>query len=523
MLIVAGEAKSGAAEEQPLGHLVDRCRRVDSAKLQRRISMHRIDRREFCFSLGALSTGLIVPSNLQAQSAAESGHTSPLVEPIKDTMSQAQRDRRMAWWRAARFGLFIHWGLYAELAGYWNGQPEKGSSHGHPGGSSEWIMNWNKIPVADYKKVAATFDPTQFNADAWVAMAKAAGVKYIVITAKHHDGFAMFNSAVNKFNIVAATPFKRDPLRELAIACHQQEMRLGFYYSQAQDWTAPGGAAARGHWDKAQDGNFAEYIRTKAIPQIRELLTNYEFAGAPVEIWFDTPIDMTPRLASEVVSLLNQHPNVLWNNRLGGGYSGDFETPEQRIPAQGVPGKDWEACMYMNGSWGFKRDNTDFSSTETLLRNLIDIVSKGGNFLLNVGPDATGIIPQPEQDRLLAMGKWLKVNGEAIYGTHPGPFSDQHGAYSPTRKNNKGNPVWIPVWDWRATARPGKVFVAIFQWPAGEFKLPAINAKVTKAYMLADAGHTALKFTQDTGGIVVALPPTAPDPIASVLTLQTQS
>jgi alpha-L-fucosidase len=482
--------------------------------------MYLVNRREFCLGLGALSSGLIVPRNLQAQSASPTSHS---IEPIKDSMTEAQRDARMAWWRAARFGMFIHWGLYAQLAGYWHGEPEKGASHGNAGGSSEWIMNWNKIPIADYKKVAATFNPTRFNAHAWVSMAKESGVKYIVITAKHHDGFAMFNSAANQFNIVAATPFKRDPLRELAIACHQQGMKLGFYYSEAQDWTAPGGAAIHGNWDKAQDGDFAQYIHTKATPQIKELLTNYQFAGAPAEIWFDTPIDMTPPLAGDIVALLNQHPNVLWNNRLGGGYSGDFETPEEHIPAQGIPGKDWESCMYMNGTWGYKRDNTNFKSTETLLRNLIDIASKGGNLLLNVGPDSTGVIPEPEQERMLAMGKWLRVNGEAIYGTHPGPFSVEHGANSPNEKDAKGSPVWIPAWDWRATAKPGNVFVSIFQWPDGQFSLPALNARVTRAYMLADAGRKPLKFTQNAGGIAFKLPATAPDPIASVLVLETQS
>jgi alpha-L-fucosidase len=447
---------------------------------------------------------------------ATTENTKHPVEPVKDTMTAAQQKARMAWWTAARFGMFIHWGLYAEAAGSWNGQPEAGMG--------EWIMNKDKIPVADYKKLAANFDPTKFNADAWVSMAKAAGVKYIVITAKHHEGFAMYNSAANKFNIVDATPFKRDPLRALAIACHKQGIKLGFYYSQDQDWTAPGGAARGGHWDKAQDGSFADYVHTKVIPQLKELLTNYEGEDAPDEIWFDTPMpDMTPQLASEIVTLLNKHPNVLWNNRLGGGYGGDFETPEQHIPAQGFPGENWETCMTINGTWGFKKQDTNFKSTETLLHNLIDIASKGGNYLLNVGPDSTGVIPEPEQQRMLAMGKWLKVNGAAIYGTHPGPFSQEHGAYSPTAKDNKGSPVWIPVWDWRATAKPGRVFVSIFQWPDGEFKLPSMGAHVTKAYLLADPQHKALKIAQNAGGITVKLPATAPDSIASVLVLDTQS
>lgn len=439
------------------------------------------------------------------------------VKAVQDTETAAQRNARMAWWREARFGMFIHWGLYAVPAGTWNGKKI--------GGLGEWIMNDGKISVADYEKLAARFDPTKFNANQWVSMAKASGVKYIVITAKHHDGFAMFKSDANKFNIVDATPFKRDPLKELAIACHKQGIKLGFYYSQDQDWTAPGGAALNGgHWDKAQDGSFAEYIHTKVLPQLKELLTNYQGEAAPDVIWFDTPTkDMTPELAGEIVALLNQHPNLIWNNRLGGGYQGDTETPEQHIPPQGYPGKDWETCMTINDTWGYKSYDTNFKSTEMLLRNLIDIASKGGNYLLNVGPDATGIIPQPEQERLLAMGKWLRVNGEAIYGTGPTPFGAEDGAYSTTEKDKHGNPVWVSKWDWRATTRPGRLYISIFHWPGTTFQLTGEKDKITKAYLLADPKHKALKVKQDGTNVSVSLPATAPDPIASVLVLETQT
>ena len=414
------------------------------------------------------------------------------------------RDARMGWWREARFGMFIHWGLYAELAGAWNGKQIPGIG--------EWIMNNAKIPVADYAALAAHFDPVKFDADQWVSIARNAGMKYIVITAKHHDGFAMFKSAANPFNIYDATPFKRDPLKELAAACLKQGIKLGFYYSQDQDWTAPGGAALHGgHWDKAQDGSFADYLHTKAIPQLKELLTNYE--PFPAVLWFDTPTsDMTPALAGEIMDIVREHPGLIINNRLGGGFKGDTETPEQHIPPQGYPDhRDWETCMTINGTWGYKSYDTDFKSPETLLRNLIDIASKGGNYLLNVGPTAEGVIPAPEVDRLAQIGQWLKVNGDAIYGSGPTPFGDEAGSFSGTEKDKKtGKPVFVPAWDWRCTAKPGELFFSIFKWPVGPFKLPAINGKVAQAYLLADPGHQPLKIAQDAGVVTVELPAQAP-------------
>ncbi len=444
------------------------------------------------------------------------------VAAIQDTETPAQRDARMAWWREARFGMFIHWGLYSIPAGVWNGKEIPGIG--------EWIMNRASIPVADYKALASQFNPTAFNAHDIVALAKSAGMKYIVITAKHHDGFAMFDSKADPFNIVQATPFHRDPIRELAEECKKQGMKLGFYYSQDQDWTAPGGAAYKTgdhdlpshHWDpKAQDGDFASYLHTKAIPQMKELLENY--GDFPVVVWFDTPtVDMTPALAGEIVALLNQHPNLIWNNRLGGGYKGDTETPEQFIPAKGYPGRDWEACMTMNDTWGFKSHDTNFKSTETLLRNLIDIASKGGNYLLNIGPDSKGNVPAAEIERLQQVGKWLDVNGAAIYGTHPTLFGDEAGSFSTTEKDKDGKPKFIPDWKWRSTTTADRIYVEIFAWPSGSFHLNKVPRKVTGAYLLSDKSQTPLKITKSgAGSIDIALPAEAPDPIATVLVLKT--
>jgi len=404
--------------------------------------------------------------------------------------TKQQSDARMAWWREAKFGMFIHWGLYAVPAGTWKGRKIDGIG--------EWIMHNGKIPVADYQALTSQFDPVKFDADAWVAVAKAAGMKYIVITAKHHEGFAMFKSEASPFNIVDATPYKHDPLKDLAAACQKQGIKLGFYYSQDQDWTAPGGAAFGGHWDKAQDGDFAKYLHTKVIPQLKELLTNYK--PFPAVIWFDTPTkDMTPELAAQILALLKERPGLIWNNRLGGGDKGDTETPEQHIPPTGFPGRDWETCMTINNTWGYRKDDENWKSTGILLHNLIDIASKGGNYLLNVGPTAEGVIPEPEVERLKQIGAWLKVNGEAIYGAAASPFPK---AFSWGRVTQRGNRLYLHVFDW---PKDGKLL------------LPMKN-EVAKAALLVDP-QTAFATTLGSEGAEITLPASAPDPIASVVTV----
>jgi len=250
------------------------------------------------------------------------------------------------------------------------------------------------------------------------------------------------------------------------------------------------------------------------------VLANYgEF---PAIIWFDTPSkDMTPELAGKIVSVLNKHPKLIWNNRLGGGYSGDTETPEQYIPARGYPGRDWESCMTMNDTWGYKQDDTNFKSTETLLRNLIDIASKGGNYLLNIGPMATGEVPPAEVQRLREVGKWLAVNGESIYDTQPTLFGAEAGDFSPTEKDKEGKPKFIPSWKWRSTTKTDKIYIHLFEWPGATFQLDKMPRTVSGAYLLADTGQTPLKVTKQGGGIGVVLPAQPLDPIATVLVLTT--
>lgn len=367
----------------------------------------------------------------------------------------AERNQRMKWWREARFGMFIHWGLYAVPAGTWNGKqvPWLG----------EWIMNSAKIPVAEYAALAPKFNPTEFNADEVVRLAKDAGMKYIIITAKHHDGFAMYRSEADRFNIYDATPFKREPIAEMAAACKKHGLKFGVYYSQAQDWSHPGGGIYNGMWDKpAQQGDLHRYVQTVAAPQIREIMTRFQ----PAVLWWDTPVDMSPEDIAALTTPLKQVPGLITNNRLGNGVAGDTATPEQTIPANGIPGKDWETCMTINETWGYKTYDHDFKSSESLIRNLVDIASKGGNYLLNIGPDANGIVPAAEVNRLRDIGVWLKMNGESIYATQPSPYKR------------------LPF-NGRVTRKDSTLFLNVFIWPETELTLTGVTSPVREAKVLA--------------------------------------
>jgi alpha-L-fucosidase len=427
-------------------------------------------------------------------------------------------ESRMKWWRDARFGMFIHWGVYSVPAGTYKGQ--KINRIG------EWIMNRGKIPVSEYQAYAKEFNPVKFNADEWVKMAKDAGMKYIVITAKHHDGFAMFKSNASKWNIVDATPYGKDVLKQLADACRKNGIRLGFYYSHAQDWNNPGGAASRkpategwanpdsakidayteehnGHWDPAQTTkSFSQYIDDVAVPQVKELLTNY---GDVAVLWWDTPTNMTDAEAAKLNALLSLQPMIITNDRLKRpNYPGDYKTPEQKIPTLSeLDGKDWETCMTMNETWGYKSYANNWKSVETLVRNLIDIASKGGNYLLNVGPKSDGTFPQQSVDILKGMGAWMKVNGEAIYGTKQSPLA--------------------PVTWGRITAKPTKagtaLYLSVFDWPKdGKLIVPGLKNNVVSASLLANG--VSLKAKQEDEGLVVKLPDAPVDTIATVIKLE---
>ena len=426
------------------------------------------------------------------------------------------KDDRMAWWRDARFGMFIHWGVYSLPAGTWDGR--------QIGGIGEWIMNRAKIPVADYQKMAKDFNPIKYDPDAWVKMAKDAGMKYIVITSKHHDGFALFETKASKWNVVDATAYGKDLLKPLAEACRKYGIKLGFYYSQAQDWNNPGGSAARkitkegwanpdsviidaytrehkGHWDPSQEKKtFDQYIDDVAVPEVRELLTNY---GDVSVLWWDTPTNMTDEAATKLQSLLALQPAIITNDRLKRpNFPGDHKTPEQRIPnLADLDGTDWETCMTMNGTWGYKSYDHNYKSAETLIHNLLDIASKGGNFLLNVGPTSEGEFPQESVELLAKIGTWMKVNGEAVYSTTASPWG---------------------LFDWgrctkKVTKNGTSLYFSVFQWPAdGKIVIPAFKNSIISARLLANGTKVKASVSKD-GALTLTLPAAAPDPVASVI------
>jgi alpha-L-fucosidase len=430
-----------------------------------------------------------------------------------DPESPEAKKARLAWFHEAKYGLFIHWGLYAIPAGEWKGKRIPGIG--------EWIMNRAKIPVGEYEQLTKQWNPVKFDAEAWVQLAKDAGMKYMVITSKHHDGFALYDSKVSRFDVVDATPSKRDILKELQAACRKHGMPLGYYYSQSQDWREPGGAG--NDWDFGPDldpdgkerKDYDKYLREKAEPQVKELLTQY---GPVALVWFDTPRMMNPERAQRFTDIVRSlSPKTLIDGRLGA--AGDYVTTGDNVIPGEAQSTAWEVPATINHTWGYRKDDHDWKAPGDITFKLVDIVSKGGNYLLNVGPMADGVIPQPSQDVLRTVGRWLKLNGEAIYGAGASPWGDETGEPSSREgKDLRGNPLFLPHNEWRVTTKPGKLYFTFFQEPRVPFPIPSMKNAVKRAYRLADQEPVEVKI--ENGRPQLVMPRPIWDPTATVVVVE---
>ena len=463
-------------------------------------------------TLVAASLLLLAPAFAQAQT-----ETPPPAE------TKEVHDARIAWWREARFGMFIHWGLYAIPGGTWKDKV-------HATGYSEWIMFGEKVPAKEYEKLAGQFNPVKFDAKAWAAIAKQAGMKYLVLTTKHHDGFSMFQSSLTPYNVADATPFKRDVTRELVDACRDSGLRFGCYYSIDRDWYRPQGPGNNykqaNVWDfpDSKREDFDRYFATFAKPQVEELLTKYR----PDLLWFDE-IDMkTDAQVEDLYQAIRRlRPECVINSRIQGcrfpakippPHCDYISTGDNEIAGKNL-GFEWENPGSMNTSYGYSANDHNWVSAAEIVSRLVEIVSKGGNYLLNVGPTPEGLIPQPCIDRLAKVGEWMEVNGEAIYGTSASVFG--HGSGKPVQgKTGHGKETEASsANNWRCTTKPGKIYLHLFKWPTtGKFELPGLQSKVTNAYLLA--GQKKLKVQQTATGVTLTLPAEAPDKIASVICLE---
>lgn len=420
--------------------------------------------------------------------------------------SKSEKDKRMKWWRDARFGMFIHWGLYAIPAGKWGDKTHYG----------EQIRDEARIPLEEYEKLRERFNPIGFNAREWVILAKKAGMKYIVITSKHIDGFCLFDSKVTDWDVMS-TPFKRDVLKELSEACKEEGIKLCFYYA-IMDLHHPDYLPRR-EWEKeirpatgANFNNYLEYMKS----QLKELIQNYGPLGV---LWFDAEWEdtWTHQMGVEFYNYVRSlQPDIIINNRVDKGRAGmsgfastenvgDFGTPEQEIPETGLPGVDWEVCMTMNEHWGYNAEDKNYKSTKELIHLLVDIVSKGGNFLLNVGPMGDGRFPPEAIERLTQIGEWMKVNGEAIYGTQPSPFpKPEWGRYTMKTIENGKVALYLHIFDYK---------------PSMKIEVP-ISEKPLTAYLLMDKSQKIETDLRD-NKVILKLPDLIEsDPYDTVIKLE---
>ncbi|MBO9617643.1 MAG: alpha-L-fucosidase [Niabella sp.] len=427
------------------------------------------------------------------------------------TASMKNHEQRIQWWRDAKFGMFVHWGIYSLAGGEWKGKKVSGYA--------EHLMRKEKITRKEYLGLAHQFNPVKFNADEWIADAKNAGMRYFIITAKHHDGFAMYPSAVSDFNIAKQTPFKTDPMAALSAACKKQGLKFGFYYSHAFDWEHPD--APGNDWEYKNPGGDLQleggtnwynlhpdllkkaqkYVDEKAIPQILELIHKYH----PDILWFDTPHKLPLSENIRILEAIRKtDPNVVVNGRLVrssennfGDYKNTADRPAEFYPVAG----DWEAIPTTNESYGYSKFDHSHKPVGHFIRLLASAAAKGGNLLMNVGPMGDGEIAPEDQVILKGIGSWMQKNGESIYGTQATP---------------------LPMQSWGvSTAKPGRLYLHVFNYPAdGKLYVGGLLSAYKNAYLLTDKARSLKINRVNKKDIVIELPKTAPDTINTVVVLE---
>jgi alpha-L-fucosidase len=422
--------------------------------------------------------------------------------------ANADHDAKMAWWREARVGLFIHWGLYSLPGGIWKGQEVRASY-------AEHLMLRAQIPNREYENIATEFRAERFDAQMWARTAKLAGLKYLIYTAKHHEGFSMYDSDLTDYNIVQRTPFGHDPLKELAEACREEGVKLCVYYSHSMDWhhpdsqgntwDYPGNIGAYDDvvsWidDEDKRTRYEHYLQSFALPQVQELLEKYGPLGL---VWFDCGHKLTAEQGAAFVEQVRRvQPDCLVNRRVWKEPYGDYGNTSDNQPHVHVPREDWESIATLNDSWGYKATDHNWKSAETVLRQMIDVVSLNGNFVINVGPMGDGSFDPKSLELLEQIGVWMRTNGAAVYGT-------------------KRSPVGKPPWG-RCTIKGGTLYLHVFEWPQnGMLIVPGLRNLVVKAYSLADPHRAALpvhRLSDD--DIMIEIPREPSDSIIPVLAVE---
>jgi hypothetical protein len=460
------------------------------------------------FSLGAFLAVIsgFVPASALGAVSTNSAELAWWRESMKT------HDPRIQWWREARFGMFVHWGVYSALGGTWRDQPVRGYA--------EHIQRMLKIPIPVYREqVAGKFNPTEFNADEWIRAARAAGMGYFIITAKHHDGFAMFDSKASDYNIVQATPFKRDPMKELKAACQKYGLKFGFYYSHAFDW---GDANAPGNdWDYDNPGGdrnlhggrnwweanpqllpkVRKYVDEKSLPQLLELIRNYD----PDILWFDTPHKLPDAENRRILQAVRAaSPRVVINGRLVRGL-GDYDSTADR-PAEFTPHEgDWEGIPTTNESYGWNQNDLSHKPASHFIALLAKAAARGGNLLMNVGPMGNGRIDPKDLAILQGIGQWWQANGESI-------------------RNTTRTPLPVQAWG-ESTRKRNSLYLHVFTWPRdGKLVVGGLKSNIKRAYLLADPQRAPLQAVRlNPLDLQLDVPPTAPDPVDSVVVVECES